>query len=179
MNKNKKFQNIPIKWYIIFPLLGLIHRALSAFGWLWEGSWFNFFLLLGIIALWPVVVLNETEYPFRPLVWLGGINGLVIAIFESLFWYFTRPPLGLEEQNWSFYDLMHAISYYANPLLLVFGLVLYGFLFGALLGFICNRIVKYRKKAIKFNERPSFLIEMIQLCYDEFTKFQSRVGATA
>ena len=145
MNQEKKFQNLPIKWYIILPLLGLVHRALSAFGWLWEGSWFNFILLLGITALWAVVILEETQRPFRPLVWLGGINGFVIAIFETLFWYFTRPSLGLGDQNWSFYDLIHAISYYVSPILLFLGFIFSGLLFGALLGFICNRIVKYRK----------------------------------
>lgn len=146
MEKKRRLQDVPVKWYIFLPLLGIIHRSLSLFGWLEQEGWLNYLLLLGIIFLWLFVVLKETDEPFSPLVWMGSIYGILTAIMEFIFWYIYRDPLGLEETVWSFNDLMYAISYYLRPGFLFFGRIVVSVLLGVLLGFTANLILKFQQK---------------------------------
>lgn len=145
MTKEKKFQSVPVKWFIVLPLIGVIQKVLELFGWLEQGSWPNFILLLGVLALWIVVVLRETPVPFSPLVWIGSIYGLLVAIINLTFWMNFRESLGLEETGWSFEDLLTAINYFLRPGFQFIGQVLVGIFLGVLTGFIARMILKFQR----------------------------------
>lgn len=146
VNQEKKFQNVSKKWFFILPAIGVTHGMLGQIGLLQRGSWLNFILFLGVTYLWLLVVLNETQKPFRPLIWMGGIYGVLYAIFEILFWFLNGGLMGLGRPNESFEDLLESILYYISPFFLFFVRIVYGVLIGALIGFLANLMIKYQQR---------------------------------
>ena len=115
-------------------------------GWLVEGSWLNFILLLIAPIIWAYLVLQRTEYsPFSPLLLMGGIYGLYMAIIDLIYWFITRAPLGPEHENWSLDDLLRAIVALLVPVFRFTSNILFGLLIGAITGFIANQVVKRRQ----------------------------------
>lgn len=138
--------DIPFLWFVFLPVLGVFQKIGVLMGWLVEGSWLNFSLLLIAPIIWAYLVLQRTEhFPFSSLLLMGGIYGLYVAIIDLIYWFVTRAPLGPERKNWSLDDLLNAIVALLVPVFRFAGNVLFGFLIGAITGFIASRIAKRRQ----------------------------------
>ncbi len=146
MKKERTFQNVPVRWFIILPLFGVIHKVLEWTGWLKQGSWLNFLLLIGILSIWGSAVLKETTFPFAPLVWIGSLYGSAAAILHLLYWLNFREPLGLGKTGWSFDELLEAVNYYLKPGLQFLGDFIFGVLLGVLTGLTARLVLKVRRK---------------------------------
>lgn len=148
MNRVKRTpHNIPFSWFILLPLLGIPQKIGVLFGWLNEGSWLNFILLLIAPILWVVLVLQRTESSsFNPLLLIGLIYGFYLAVTEFIYWLIFQDSHALAQGTWTFNDLMGAITYFLIPIFRFFGHLLFGLLIGAITGFIAQLIAKRRRQ---------------------------------
>lgn len=137
--------NIPFIWFILLPLLGLPQKVGVLFGWLSEGSWLNFVLLLVAPFIWMVLILRKTmRSPFNPLLLIGLNYGLYTAIIDFLFWLSHHDASALPQGTWTFYDLMDAMFYFLTPAFRFMANILFGLLLGVLTGFFAQLITKKR-----------------------------------
>lgn len=136
-------QNIPFSWFVFLPLLGAFQKVGVLLGWLVEGTWLNFILLLTAPIIWTYLVLQRTErLPFNPLLLMGLSYGFYMALIHFIYWLITQEPLRAVREVVTFDDFYHSI----NELLVLFihllANVMLGLMIGVITGLIANRIFK-------------------------------------
>ena len=140
----KRPSPFPIGLVLSLPFLGLIQKIPELLGWVDMGTNSHFFLLLMAPVTWTMVAIHKIEQPFIPLLLVGGLYGVLMAISDLIYWIVMREPLGLPETGWSFDDLMMAINAFLIPSMQVIGNLLLGLVIGALTGLIAKNRIRHR-----------------------------------
>lgn len=137
--------DFPVVFITTLPLLGLLQKIPQLLGWLEMGSWLNFIVFILIPIIWIWVVMNITDKPFIPLLFIGVLYGLMNAVLDLIYWLTVRESLDLPETNWSFDDLSSVINEFLIAAMQFAGNVGLGLLIGVIAGFVAHCIVKRRK----------------------------------